>query len=117
MAFDEVNEENVYTCVGHPLRRDIENIVKWVLNDGFKEAYSNIVQVKMAKGLALQDILTEIHAYIHRIELPVSVRLQLLTKMADIEYRLASGASERIQLGALVAVFQNARDLIVQETL
>lgn len=114
MAYDEVNEDNVYTCVGHPLRRDIENIVNWLLNETFVSAYNNMLQIKTAKGLALQDILTEVHTYIHRVDLPVNVRIHLLVKLADLEYNLASGASERIQLSALVASFQGARDLIAQ---
>lgn len=115
MAYEEVNEDNVYTCVGHPLRQDIENIVNWVLNENFLTAYNNIHQLKTSKGLALQDILTEVHTYIHRVDLPIQVRMQLLEKMADIEYNLASGTSERIQLSFMVAVFQTARDLITQE--
>ena len=43
MAYDVVNEDNVYLCVGHPLRRDIENIVKWMLNDNFTVAYNSIL--------------------------------------------------------------------------
>jgi len=43
MAYDEVTEENVYLCVGHPPRRDIENIVKWMLNDHFSTAYNSIL--------------------------------------------------------------------------
>ena len=43
MAYDEVTEDSVYLCVGHPPRRDIENIVKWMLNDHFSVAYSSIL--------------------------------------------------------------------------
>lgn len=43
MAFDTVNEDNVYTCVGHPLRRDISNIVNWMLNEDFTKAYNSIL--------------------------------------------------------------------------
>jgi len=43
MAYDEVTEDNVYLCVGHPPRRDIENIVKWMLNDHFSDAYGSIL--------------------------------------------------------------------------
>ncbi|XP_076473057.1 replication factor C subunit 5-like [Babylonia areolata] len=114
MAYDEVNEDNVYTCVGHPLRRDVENIVNWLLNETFATAYNNILQMKTMKGLALQDILTEVHTYIHRVDLPHNVQIHLLVKMSDIEYRLASGTSERIQQSSLVAAFQSARDLISQ---
>ena len=43
MAYEEVTEDNVYLCVGHPPRRDIENIVKWMLNDHFSVAYNSIL--------------------------------------------------------------------------
>lgn len=40
MAFKDVTEVNVYTCVGHPQKKDIENIVYWLLNDEkFQETY------------------------------------------------------------------------------
>lgn len=87
-AFSEVNEDTVYTCVGHPLKSDIMNILKWLLNDEFsttyksknllychlkfKEFYNNfyfsleIQELKVQKGLALQDILTELHTFLYR---------------------------------------------------
>lgn len=43
LAFKNVTEENVYTCVGHPLKSDIENIVKWLLNEDFKTTYNSIL--------------------------------------------------------------------------
>lgn len=85
MAYKLVNEENVYTCVGHPLKKDITNIVYWLLNEQeFADVYKSrlhfirtshfnhffllteIIDLKTAKGLALEDILTEIHLLVHR---------------------------------------------------
>lgn len=43
LAFKNVTEDNVYTCVGHPLKTDIENIVKWLLNDRFQTTYKSIL--------------------------------------------------------------------------
>uniref|UniRef100_A0A8C9G743 Replication factor C subunit 5 n=1 Tax=Pavo cristatus TaxID=9049 RepID=A0A8C9G743_PAVCR len=110
MAFGKVTEENVYTCTGHPLKADIANILDWMLNHNFCTAYHKIMELKTLKGLALQDILTEIHLFVHRggglwgqlparcsqlctdshrflpaVDFPPSVRIQLLIKMADIE--------------------------------
>uniref|UniRef100_A0ABM5F1Z9 Replication factor C subunit 5 n=1 Tax=Pogona vitticeps TaxID=103695 RepID=A0ABM5F1Z9_9SAUR len=115
MAFGKVTEATVYTCTGQPLRSDIANILDWMLNQDFTTAYHNIMELKTLKGLALHDILTEIHLFIHRVDFPPSVRIQLLIKLADIEYRLAAGTSEKIQLGALVGAFQVTRDLIAAE--
>ncbi|NWI40641.1 RFC5 factor, partial [Picathartes gymnocephalus] len=143
MAFGKVTEENVYTCTGHPLKSDIANILDWMLNQDFSTAYRKITELKTLKGLALQDILSEIHLFVHRggqrvqlqtilerpnfplaltkgfplstVDFPPSIRIQLLIKLADIEYRLAAGTSEKIQLSSLIAAFQVTRDLVVAE--
>ncbi|XP_031556560.1 replication factor C subunit 5-like [Actinia tenebrosa] len=112
LAFDVVNEVNVYLCTGQPLRSDISKIVEWMLNEDFATAYNNIMKLKTLKGLALQDILTEVHTYVHRVDFPAKVRIYLLEKMADVEHRLAAGTAEKIQLGSLIAAFQVARDMV-----
>jgi hypothetical protein len=43
LAFDIVNEENIYTCTGKPQRNDIANIVNWMLNEDYKTAYQSIL--------------------------------------------------------------------------
>lgn len=115
MAFPIVNEDNVYTCVGHPLQKDISNIVNWCLNENFSVAYSNIQDLKTLKGLSLQDILTEIHTYVHKLDLPASVRIHLLIKLSELEQRLMAGASEKIQVGSLLSAFQVTREMIKAE--
>jgi replication factor C subunit 3/5 len=116
MAFKMVNEDNVYTCVGHPLKKDIDNIVYWLLNDdSFQETYKKINQLKLDKGLALEDILSQVHLYMQRIELPNRILSQLIIKMACIEERLAQGCTEKIQISALVAAFRIARNQVTVE--
>jgi replication factor C subunit 3/5 len=115
MAFEDVTEDNVYTCTGHPLRSDITNIVNWALNEDFSTAFNNIQELKTAKGLSLQDILSEVHLYIHRLELPAQVKIQLLIKMAELEARLMAGSSEKIQLGGFLSAFQVTREMIKAE--
>jgi replication factor C subunit 3/5 len=115
MAFDKVDEDNVYTCVGHPLKSDITNVVNWMLNESFTTAYKNILHLKTLKGLSLQDILSEVHNFVHRLELPDKIKIHLLTKMSDLEHRLFNGASEKIQLGSMLAAFQVTREMIKEE--
>lgn len=44
LAFNkQITEENVYNCVGHPLKNDIENIVKWLLTEPMDVAYKSIL--------------------------------------------------------------------------
>ena len=115
MAFDLVNEDNVYTCVGHPLESDIRDIVTWMPNEPFCAAYKRTMEVKTMKGLSLQDIITEIHTYVHRLDLPQEIRIHLLIKLGELEERLLKGTNEKIQLGSLVSVFQITRDLVQKD--
>lgn len=115
MAFGRVDEDLVYTCVGHPLRADIASIANWALNEDFSTAYKQVNQLKTQKGLSLQDILTEVHGYIHKLDLPAQVRIHLLVKLAELESRLMAGATEKIQLGAFLAAFQVTREMIKAE--
>jgi replication factor C subunit 3/5 len=66
------------------------------------------------KGLALSDIVKEIHPFIFRMGLPPKVKIMLIQKLADVEYRLASGTNERLQLGGLIGAFAQAREQVVR---
>ncbi|KAG7207411.1 hypothetical protein KM043_009061 [Ampulex compressa] len=111
LAFGAVTEETVYSCVGHPLPVDIKNILNWLLNESYELCYSKIQDLKLKKGLALQDILTELHLFVNKIEFPDPILIDLVIKMAEIEKRVAVGCSEAVQLNALVSAFQKARDI------
>ncbi|XP_015189375.1 PREDICTED: replication factor C subunit 5 [Polistes dominula] len=113
LAFGSVTEENVYSCVGHPLPVDIRNILNWLLNETYELSYCKIQDLKIKKGLALQDILTELHLFVHKIEFPDNIIIDLVIKMAEIEKRVAVGCNEAIQLNALVAAFHQAREINV----
>ncbi|XP_037934930.1 replication factor C subunit 5-like isoform X2 [Teleopsis dalmanni] len=117
MAFDIVNEDNVYTCVGHPLRKDIEHILQTLMStENFETAYNEIQGIKSVKGLALEDILTELHQFVMRIEIPMSVMNKLIIKLASIEERLAKGCSEGPQTTALVSAFFICREMVTMES-
>ncbi|XP_017477172.1 PREDICTED: replication factor C subunit 5-like [Rhagoletis zephyria] len=117
MAFDVVNEDNVYTCVGHPLRSDIERTLQTLLStEGFEEAYDEIHRIKSVRGLALSDILTELHLFVMRLEIPPGVMNKLVIKMASIEERLAKGCTEAPQTTALISAFFICRDMVSLES-
>eukprot|EP00039_Didymoeca_costata_P012256 m.175606 g.175606 ORF g.175606 m.175606 type:complete len:337 (-) comp15432_c1_seq2:1439-2449(-) len=112
MAHKTVDQDSVYSCTGHPLPSDIEKIVFWLLNEPIKTVYKEMKELKTNKGLALQDILYDVHEFIHRVELPAKARIFLLDKMATIEERLAAGTSEPIQMSSLIGAFVQARSLV-----
>lgn len=111
MASDgEITEESVYTCVGHPLPSHIEQVADRLFNHDFVKAYREIFALLQDRGYALQDILSDLHLFVHRINMPSRLRINIIDKMAEIEERLLVGSSDKIQLSALVAAFQEAKE-------
>ncbi|VDN04772.1 unnamed protein product [Thelazia callipaeda] len=102
MAFKIVDEKTVYQCVGYPLPRDVENIVRILLNDSMENAFIKIEQIRNERLFALSDILSSIHDFVLRLDIPSQFLCRLVVAMADIEYRLSQGCSDRLQLGALI---------------
>ncbi|CAM0137894.1 Subunit of heteropentameric Replication factor C (RF-C) [Umbelopsis sp. WA50703] len=110
-AFDRIDETAIYTCTGHPQPKDIQRIIDSMMNDDFTTAYSIIKKLKSENGLALQDIISELIFYFEMLDFPTHATVYLLSAVSDIEYRLACGATEKVQLGALIGTFKMATDI------
>ena len=52
--------------------------------------------------------------WVFEVKMPDPVRIELISKMADVEYRLAFAVSERLQLGSLVGAFAEAKEGLVK---
>lgn len=109
-----VDETAVYTTSGSPLPRDMETILKSLLNDTFKDSIQTISDMCTSKGYALADVLKELAPRLCAMKgmdaLPLG---KLLDGMSQVECRLAmSGTEERIQTASLVGVFVETRQLI-----
>lgn len=71
------------------------------------------MKLKVDKGLALQDIVREVHLKVMALKLTdTAVIIQLLKQLSDIEYRLAFGTDEKLQTASLVSSFQLAKEAI-----
>lgn len=71
------------------------------------------MKLKVDKGLALQDIVREVHLKVMALKLTdPAVIIQLLKQLSDIEYRLAFGTDETLQTASLVSSFQLAKEAI-----
>ncbi|KAI7896067.1 P-loop containing nucleoside triphosphate hydrolase protein [Mucor mucedo] len=109
-SYDRIDETAIYSCTGHPDPKVIERIARWMMNEDFTTAYSKIEEIKRESGIALQDIISDLHTFVSTIEYPAKSRILLLKNLCTLEYRLGEGANEHIQLGALVGTFKSAQE-------
>ena len=107
---EQIDEIKVYQCCGHPLKSDISRILDWLLNSDIKTAYTEIQKLKIDKGLALQDIITQVSSAIGQVGLEERVLMNIYIRLADLEYHLNNGGSERIYLSSMIGAFHLARN-------
>lgn len=113
MASPMVDETAVYLNTGNPLPQDISTCVHWLFNEPFTTVFQKLSELQVLKGLALLDIVQQLHPWVFQIEMPSKIRIELIDRMADVEYRLAYGTSEKLQLGALVGAFSQAAEALI----
>jgi replication factor C small subunit len=80
-------------------------MAKLALSGKFEEARNKLYQLLMERGLAGEDILDQLHREIFNLEVPETVKVNLLEKLGETDFRLTEGGNERIQLEALLAHF------------
>ncbi|TGZ60749.1 hypothetical protein CRM22_008355 [Opisthorchis felineus] len=116
MSAPKIDESSVYACVAYPSPAEIRSLTDSMLNEPIHSAFKNMLATKNLKGIALQDILTELHPLVMKINFPDSVRCDLIIALAELEHRMSVGSSERLQLAALVASFARAKSSLEQVT-
>ena len=74
-----------------------------------------VASMQQLQGFALVDIVRGLGPLCFRLGgMPQKARAALVSALADVEYSLAFGVSERLQLGAVVGAFAEAREAIVE---
>jgi replication factor C small subunit len=89
-----------------PLRREVEGMLGAAFSGEFREARSRLYALLADRGASGEEILRAIHSYLPDIGdniLPAREKIRLVEYLGELDFRLAQGASDRVQLEALLA--------------
>ncbi len=102
----EITAETLKEYATAPLRREVEGMLGAALHGNFRDARDRLYALLVDRGAAGEEILRAIHAYLPDVPesvLPARDKVRLLEFLGEVDFRLAQGASDRIQLEALLA--------------
>jgi replication factor C subunit 3/5 len=112
MAYDVVDEKNVYLTSGQPEPGDMQQIAGSLMNDSMVDCAKLVRDKCVGMGYALADVITCLVEICLSLELPDEVLGWILEGMATIEHNLAFGCDENLQTAALVGVFVKGRGMM-----
>ncbi len=102
----EVTAETLKEYATAPLRREVEGMLKAAMDGDFRQARERLYALFVDRGASGEEILRAVHAYLPDVPdsvLPAREKIRLLEYLGEVDFRLAQGASDRIQLEAVLA--------------
>ena len=99
----DVSDESVYQITGRVYPEQIREMIQMALDGELNKAQERLEQLLLEFGLAGSEIIKQIHSEIFNMDVSESVKIDLVKIVSEIDFRLNQGASEMIQLNALLA--------------
>lgn len=110
---DTISVETIYNCIAAPPPDAIQDILRTLLSTSdVTSCLTTINTLKVARGLALADIITALSEEIVQLNVKPEVMITWLEGLANIEHRVAGGGSENVQTGAVVGVIRSGVELM-----
>lgn len=106
-----IGDDAIYECTGAAHPRHIENALDTILKDDWSTAYFSVNKIRTNNGLALIDIINGIVELLEGYKLKEATRLQLLCRLADIEYAMSKGQNDKIHCSATIAAIKSSMEL------
>jgi replication factor C small subunit len=103
---DHVTAQTVQEHATIPLRREVEGMLWAALAGDFLGARDRLYALFTDRGAAGEEILKAVHSYLPEIAenvLPAREKIRLVEYLAEVDFRLAQGAGDRVQLEAVLA--------------
>jgi len=101
----DITPDVVYQAVAAARPEEVKEALEMSLDNNFAGARERLDTLQITYGLAGEDVLRQMHRSIRDIEVPDTIKVQMIEKLAEADFRLSEGANARIQIEAVIANF------------
>lgn len=110
MMSKTIDMDTIYQITATARPEKITELIKTSMKGDFLGARAMLDSLLLEQGLSGEDVLIQLHRAMLELSLPDVLKLQLLDRIGEVDFRLTEGANERIQLEALLAFFAIASE-------
>ena len=105
MLDKKVNMDAIYKTTATAKPEEVVELIKLGLEGNFMKARAKLDYLLIEQGLSGEDIIGQIYRAMLDMPVPDKLKVDLIDRIGEIDFRMAEGANERIQLEALIAHF------------
>ena len=100
---EEIDEDAVFAITSTARPEEIQTMVQAALDGDFTAARAQLDDLLTDEGIAGGDIIDQLHRSVWEFDLADDHAVRVLDRVGEADYRITEGASERIQLEAMLA--------------
>ena len=102
---DTVDEDTLYKVAATARPERVKELLDKSMEGDFMAARSVLDDLMIEFGLSGEDLIKQIHRTIFDLTIPDDIRVRLIDKIGEVEFRMIEGSNERIQLENLISNF------------
>lgn len=99
----KITEKQIYTLASRAKPTEVAEIIENAYKGNFSDARKKLEHVIVHYGMSGQDILDQMYSEVIKMNVPDKIKVRLVDKIGEYNFRLSEGADERIQINALLA--------------
>ncbi len=93
----------IYEVASYAKPDEITKVVKLALDGNFEKAKNLMMDTMLKYGLSGIDAIKQLHSQVIKMDLPHALKIKLIDKIGEYEFRIVEGADEYLQIDALIA--------------
>lgn len=100
-----IDGDVLYKAASTVRPEEIKKLIEKALSGEFLQAREALDKLLIEYGLSGEDVVRQLHRAIFDLNVPDTLKVRLLDRIGETDYRLVEGSNERIQIEALLAHF------------
>jgi replication factor C small subunit len=109
-----IDEKTILNLTAFAKPQEIKDLINLSLDGDFVKSKSLLYNLLINQGLSGFDVIKQMQQEVSSLEINPLLKLKIIEKCGDIEFRLVEGSDEFIQLEALIAAISLLSQRIVK---
>lgn len=101
----KVDSDVIYQVTATVRPEEVTELIKLALDGNLVKSLNKMNSFFVDLGLSGADITNQIYKAVLKIDIPDRIKVKLIDKIGEVEFRITEGANEKLQLDALIAQF------------
>jgi replication factor C small subunit len=104
----KIDEELIYSLSSMAKPEEVKEIIDLAFKQKFHEARKLLLETMLKHGLSGLDIIKQVQSEIWGFKIDDRLKVKLVDRCGEVEFRMSEGSDEYVQLEALLAYFMLA---------